>query len=216
MARQKNQNVKVKRWLHQHVNDFYVKKAQQDGYLSRAAYKLLELQQKDHFLRPGLTVLDLGAAPGGWSQVAAEIVGNRGQVIAIDLLAMTPVSGVEFIQGDFAEESLLQMLDQRLTAKVDVVISDMAPDLSGQHSIDQPRSLALVELALDCGLRWLVSGGAFVAKVFQGSGVEALVKQMRLHFSAVNYRKPDASRPRSREIYLVAKGFNSRDTGDGL
>ncbi len=209
MARQKNQSVSSQRWLKAHHNDFYVKKARQQGYLSRAAYKLLELQEKDHLLRSGMTVLDLGAAPGGWSQVAVELVGQTGKVIALDILPMTPLVGVDFIQGDFTELSVLQRLQQRvfeLTNKqtVDAVISDMAPNLSGQMTIDQPRSLMLVDLALDCALQFLRVGGCFVAKVFQGSGVDAWIKQVRQHFQQVKIRKPTASRAQSREIYVVA------------
>lgn len=192
-----------------HHSDFYVKKARQEGYFSRAAYKLLELQEKDHLFRPGMTVLDLGAAPGGWSQVVVNLVGQTGRVIALDILPMTPVVGVDFIQGDFTELSVLQQLQQRirqLTARqtVDAVISDMAPNLSGQTSIDQPRSLMLVELALDCALQFLQPGGCFVAKVFQGSGVDVWIKELRQHFQHVKIRKPAASRAPSREVYVVA------------
>ncbi len=213
MARQKNHSVSSQRWLNEHHNDFYVKKAQQEGYFSRAAYKLQALQQKDHLLSPGMTVLDLGAAPGGWSQVAAEIVGQRGCVIALDLLAMPAIAGVHFIQGDFSDSHVFEQLYDtvvQLTGKqtVDVVLSDMAPNFSGQPSVDQPRSLALVELAFDCALHLLKPGGTFVAKVFQGSGVDEFIKQTRQQFDRVVIRKPPSSRSRSREIYLVALKFN--------
>lgn len=204
-----------KRWLAEHANDFYVKKARQDGYVSRAAYKLLELQQKDRFLKSGMTVVDLGAAPGGWSQVASEIVGRNGHVIALDLLPMTPPMGVDFIQGDFGEASTLEHLREKLlslnpTGQVNVVLSDMMPNVSGQVSVDQPRSLALVELAADCATQFLSGGGCFVSKVFQGSGVDVLIRQLREQFKTVRIRKPTASRSRSREIYLVALGFDKK------
>lgn len=198
-----------KRWLAEHARDPYVQKARQQGYVSRAAYKLLELQQKDHLFRPGMVVVDLGAAPGGWSQVAVEQVGRRGKVIALDLLPMAPIAGVDFIHGDFSEDATLQHLLERIayatsSGQVDVVLSDMAPNLSGQNSVDQPRAMALVELALECALQVLRPGGVFVSKVFQGSGVDVLLCQMRQHFRIVKTRKPQSSRPRSREIYLVA------------
>lgn len=204
-----------KRWLAEHANDFYVKKARQDGYVSRAAYKLLELQQKDHFLKSGMTVVDLGAAPGGWSQVASEIVGQNGRVVALDLLPMTPPAGVDFIQGDFSEASLLEQLREKLlslnpSGEAGVILSDMMPNLSGQTSVDQPRSLVLVELAADCATQFLASGGCFVSKVFQGGGVDTLIRQLRAQFKAVKIRKPNASRSRSREMYLVALGFNKK------
>lgn len=197
-----------KRWLQEHFSDKYVKQAQLHGYPSRAAYKLLELQDKDKLIKKGMAVVDLGAAPGGWSMVANEIVGDKGQVIALDILPMDPVTGVIFIQGDFTEQSvldeLIQVLDQRL---VDIVMSDMAPNLSGQKSIDQPRAMYLVELAWSCAQDILRPGGTFIAKIFQGSGVEALVAEMKPYFKQIKYRKPDSSRPRSREVFLVAQGF---------
>ena len=199
-----------KRWLKEHFSDHYVKKAQAKGYLSRAAYKLLALQEKDHLFKPGMTVVDLGAAPGGWSQVARELVGDKGTVIALDILPMDPVSGVTFIQGDFREKAVLQqLLDTVGNRKADRVISDMAPNLSGNNSIDQPRSMYLVELAWDCAQQILRPGGHFLTKIFQGEGVDKLVQDLKLHFEMVKSRKPDASRARSREFYLLCKGFRT-------
>lgn len=197
-----------KRWLKEHHTDLYVKRAREAGYASRAAFKLLELNDKDHFLKPGMTVVDLGAAPGGWSQVAADIVGPKGKVVALDILPMDPIDGVTFIRGDFTE---MQVLDSLMTAlddqPVDLVISDMAPNLSGNRSVDQPRSIYLVELALDCAYNTLAENGTFLAKVFQGEGVEQLIAGMRAHFKTVKTRKPNASRARSSEIYLLATHF---------
>jgi 23S rRNA (uridine2552-2'-O)-methyltransferase len=199
-----------KAWLQEHFSDHYVKKAQSEGYVSRAAYKLLAIQQKDQLIRPGMTVVDLGAAPGGWSQVASKLVGKKGQVIALDILPMEPVAGVEFIQGDFREQSVLEALLQVIgDRQVDVVISDMAPNLSGNKTIDQPRSMYLVELALECAAKLLKPHGSFLAKVFHGSGSEDYIKTVKQHFSLVKSRKPDASRDRSREFYLLAKDFQS-------
>ena len=197
-----------KRWLNEHFSDHYVKKAQSEGYVSRAAYKLLAMHEKDRLIKPGMTVVDLGAAPGGWSQVAAELVGNRGRVIALDILPMTPPSGVEFIQGDFREKTVLEALLRRLgDDPVDVVISDMAPNLSGNKTIDQPRSMYLAELALECAIKILKPQGDFLTKVFHGSGSEDYIKLVKRHFSKVKSRKPDASRDRSREFYLLGKDF---------
>lgn len=194
-------------WMQRHLKDPYVKQAQAQGYVSRAAFKLLEIQEKEHILKPGMVVVDLGAAPGGWSQVAKEIVGDKGRVIALDLLPLE-VSDIEFIQGDFREEAILQELLDRLGGQaVDVVISDMAPNLSGQRSIDQPRTAYLVELALDCALQILKPGGTFLTKVFQGAGVDELIVQIKSKFSTYKAQKPDASRSKSREVYLLAKGF---------
>jgi 23S rRNA (uridine2552-2'-O)-methyltransferase len=205
-----------KRWLREHFSDQYVNKAKQEGYASRAAYKLLELQKKDHLIKPGMVVVDLGAAPGGWSQVVQEIVGQTGLVIALDLLPMESITGVEFIQGDFTEEAVLDELLEKVAqmtsfSAVDLVISDMAPNISGQKSVDQPKSLYLVELALDCALKILKPGGSFVAKVFQGSGVDNLMKALRSCFNCVKIRKPESSRARSREIYIVATEFRYND-----
>jgi len=196
------------RWLKEHFDDVWVKKSQEDGYRSRASYKLVELDKKDKLFRPGQLVVDLGAAPGGWSQVAVERVGDKGVVIASDILPMDPIAGVDFVQGDFTEdevfERLLELLGDR---QADVVISDMAPNMSGMAAVDIPRAMGLVELALDMARQVLRPGGVFVAKVFQGEGFDALLADMRGSFKTVVSRKPDSSRARSREIYLVGKGF---------
>ncbi len=195
-------------WLKEHRDDPYVQRAQREGYRSRACYKLLEIQEKDRIIRPGMTVLDLGSAPGGWSQVAAELVGHRGRVIASDILPMDSLAGVEFIQGDFTEDEVFAaILNAVADDAVDAVISDMAPNMSGMNAVDQPRSMYLVELALDLARRVLVPGGSFVAKVFQGEGFDELLRDTRTSFDKVLTRKPGASRPRSREVYLVATGF---------
>lgn len=197
-----------KGWLKEHFNDRYVQQSWQDGYRSRASYKLIELDAKDSLLRPGMTVIDLGAAPGGWSQVAAEKVGSTGVVIASDILEMDALAGVEFIQGDFTEEAVLEailaMLDNR---SVDLVMSDMAPNMSGMSVIDQPQAMGLAELALDLSRQTLSPGGRFLAKVFQGEGFDAFLKELRGSFTKVATRKPEASRARSREVYLLAEGF---------
>ena len=199
-----------KTWLHQHINDPYVKKARKEGYPSRAAYKLIELNDKDHFLKAGMVVLDLGATPGGWSMVAHEVVGAKGRVVALDCLPMTPITGVDFIQGDFTEEETYQKLLAHLNQhSVDVVLSDMAPNLSGSRSIDQPRAMYLAELALDFAKTVLKPGGSLVIKIFQGEGVDAYGRLVKQHFQTVKWRKPDASRSKSRELYLVAKGLLS-------
>ena len=195
-------------WLREHVEDIYVQKAQQDGYRTRASYKLLELDEKDRLIRPGMTVVDLGSAPGGWSQVVAQKVGDHGTVLASDILPMDPIAGVDFIQGDFTEESVFNQLMAVIGNKpVGLVISDMAPNMSGMSSIDQPGAMYLVELALDMARQVLSEGGDFVAKVFQGEGYDAYLSEVRESFEKVHIRKPKASRPRSREVYLVAKGF---------
>lgn len=201
-----------KRWLNEHFNDHYVKKAQMEGYPSRAAYKLLELQQKDRLFRPGMTVVDLGAAPGGWSKVAREVVGDRGLVVSVDLLPMVSIPGVEFIQGDFNDDAVLAQLQTRLQAhgkgpKVDVVMSDMAPNISGQKSMDQPRALHLVEIAWHFATEHLLPNGCFVVKIFQGQGTEQLIKDWRAAFEQVKIRKPQSSRARSSEFYVVARGL---------
>jgi len=196
------------RWLREHFDDPYVKRAQQEGYRSRAAYKLLELDQRDQLLQRGATVIDLGAAPGGWSQIAADRVGDRGQVIALDILSMDALAGVEVITGDFTEQATLDALLQRLDGQgADLVLSDMAPNISGVRSVDQPRAIYLAELALDLAQQVLKPGGSWVAKVFQGEGFDALQQQLRTHFARVTIRKPQASRPRSREVYLVARNY---------
>lgn len=195
-------------WLKEYSSDYYVKKAHQQGYPSRAAYKLLAIHKKDHLIKPGMRVVDLGAAPGGWSQVAQELVGLKGKVIAVDLLSMSAIPGVTFVQGDFREREVLDRLFAELDGQqVDLLLSDMAPNLSGQKSIDQPRSLYLAELAWDCAQRVLRPGGHFLVKVFQGGGTEALTSSLKKNFTLLKYRKPDASRARSREFYLLGKGF---------
>lgn len=195
-------------WLDRHVHDEYVKRAQAEGYRSRASYKLLELQEKDHLLVPGQVVVDLGAAPGGWSQVAEKLVGERGMVFALDILAMDPIGGVNFIQGDFREEEVLEQLHALLAGRpVDLVISDMAPNVSGMSAVDQPRAMHLCELALDYAIEVLRPGGSFVVKVFQGEGFDQYVKDMRSSFAKVVTRKPAASRAQSREVYLVARSY---------
>ena len=197
-----------KAWLKEHRDDPYVQQAQREGYRSRACYKLLELQAKDRLIRPGMTVVDLGSAPGGWSQVAAELVGHRGRVVASDILAMDALAGVEFIQGDFTEDAVFEQILAAIgEAPVDVVVSDMAPNLSGMTAVDQPRAMYLVELAVDMARRVLAPGGSFVAKVFQGEGFDDLIRDCRDSFGKVLTRKPQASRPRSREVYLVARDY---------
>jgi len=195
-------------WLKEHRDDPFVQQAQKEGYRSRACYKLMELNKRDRLIKPGMTVLDLGSAPGGWSQVAAELVGHKGRVVASDILAMDNIAGVESLQGDFTEESVFDELLNRLgDDAVDVVLSDMAPNMSGIDAVDQPRSIYLVELAVDMAIRVLAPGGGFVSKVFQGEGSDDVLAQCRANFQKVNTRKPEASRPRSREVYLVATDF---------
>ncbi len=204
MARSKSSN----NWLSEHVNDPYVKRAQVDGYRTRASYKLLELIEKDKLVRPGMVVVDLGSAPGGWSQVVAPLVGKKGRVVASDILPMNAVAEVDFIQGDFTEESVFdEIMGVIGDAPIDLVISDMAPNISGVNAADQASSMYLVELALDMARQILKPNGDFVAKVFQGEGYDEYLKDVRSSFNKVLIRKPDASRPRSREVYFVAKGF---------
>jgi 23S rRNA (uridine2552-2'-O)-methyltransferase len=206
MAKSKSSN----RWLEEHFNDHYVKQSQIDGYRSRASYKLLELNEKDKLIRRGMSVVDLGSAPGGWSQVAVRLVGDKGQVLASDILPMDGIAGVDFIQGDFTEESVFNQLMECLGgAGADVVISDMAPNMSGMEAVDQPQAMYLVELALDMAQQVLKPKGAFVAKVFHGEGFDPFLKDVRNLFEKVVVRKPAASRARSREVYLVAKGYKS-------
>lgn len=196
------------RWLDEHVNDTFVKQAQKDGYRSRASYKLLAINEKDKLIRPGMLVIDLGSAPGGWSQVASKLVGTGGKVIASDILPMDSLPDVEFIQGDFTEDSVFEQILQAINDNpVDVVISDMAPNLSGIATADQAASIYLIELALDMAQQVLKPKGSFIAKAFQGEGYEAFVKEVRNHFDTVVIRKPEASRSRSREVYVVGKGF---------
>ncbi len=204
MARSKSSN----RWLEEHVNDPYVKRAQIDGYRARAAYKLIELNEKDKLIRAGMLVVDLGSAPGSWSQIAGRMVGVKGRVVASDILPMDTLENVEFIQGDFTEEVVFNQILTALGDNLaDVVISDMAPNISGVDAADQAASMYLVELALDMACKILKPKGDFVAKVFHGEGYDDYVKQVRVHFDKTLIRKPDASRPRSREVYVVGKGF---------
>lgn len=196
------------RWLREHHADRYVRRSRAEGYRSRASYKLLELQQGDRLLRAGDVVVDLGAAPGGWSQVAADLVGDRGLVVASDILPMDPIAGVSFVQGDFTEDAVFeQVLGVLGERRADLVMSDMAPNMSGIRDVDQPRSMLLAELALDLATKVLKPGGAFVCKIFHGEGFDAYVKVLRAAFTHVLTRKPDASRDRSREVYVVARGF---------
>ena len=194
-----------RRWMHEHLSDEFVKKAQKEGYRSRAVYKLLEIIEKNSIIKNGDKVLDLGAAPGGWSQVAANFVGSRGKVIASDILPIDEIDGVDFLQGDFTEQAvyddLLVMTDG---TKIDVVLSDMAPNMSGQLSVDQPKSMYLAELAIDMAIKSLKPNGSFIVKVFQGDGFDTFVQNARKTFQKVSVIKPKASRPRSKEVYLLA------------
>lgn len=192
--------------MHEHVTDPYVKKAQQDGYRSRAAYKLLEIDKRDHLFRPGMTVVDLGAAPGSWCQVAAQKVSRRGRVLAIDLLPIASMPGVDSLEGDFTEPATLAWLEEKLQSeRVDLVLSDMSPNISGIMLSDQARQYELCELALDFTANWLKPDGAFLVKVFQGVGFEDFRAQMRQAFEQVLIRKPEASRDRSNEVYLLGR-----------
>lgn len=193
-----------KGWMQEHVNDEFVKRAQRDGYRARAAYKLIEIDDKDHLIKPGMTIVDLGSTPGSWSQVAVQRLKGQGKVIALDLLEMQGIGGVDFIQGDFREQDVLDQLESRLEGKlVDLVIADMAPNISGISSVDQANAAYLTELALDFSLKWLKPGGNFLVKVFVGSGFEEIVSNMRQGFEKVATRKPKASRDRSSEVYLL-------------
>ncbi len=195
-----------KAWLHEHVNDHYVHMAQKDGYRARAAYKLLEINQKDKLIRPGTVLADLGSAPGSWSQVAAKLVGKTGAVFALDILPMDAIEGVSFIQGDFREDAVLEQFETLLDNRpLDLVICDMAPNMSGNAVTDQARSFYLCELALDFASQHLKPGGSFLVKVFQGAGYQEYTAAMREIFVSVQTRKPDASRNRSSEIYLLGK-----------
>jgi 23S rRNA (uridine2552-2'-O)-methyltransferase len=198
------------RWLSEHFSDEYVKLAQAQGYRSRAVFKLKELDEREHLFKPGLVVLDLGAAPGGWSQYAAERIGKSGKIIALDLLPVEEIPGVTFIQGDFREEAVLAQLMAELDGRpVDLVLSDMAPNMSGNRVVDQARGMHLAELALETVRDTLKPGGTFVTKLFQGSDVDAFVKDVRALFAKVSMRKPKASRDRSPEVYLVGKSKKS-------
>ena len=201
-------------WLKEHFDDEYVKLSQKEGYRSRAIYKLKEIQQKDRLIKHGMQVVDLGAAPGGWSQYAVELVGANGRVVASDILSIDPLPFVEFIKGDFTEQSVLDDILSVLqkkdkNAKADIVISDMAPNVTGVETIDQPKSIYLCELSLDMARTVLKQGGSFVAKIFQGDGSDAFIKDVKNSFKQVKIRKPKASRPRSREVYVVAQGFHN-------
>ncbi|HFC54357.1 MAG TPA: 23S rRNA (uridine(2552)-2'-O)-methyltransferase RlmE [Gammaproteobacteria bacterium] len=202
MARSKSSS----RWLREHFDDHYVKRARQDGFRCRASYKLLEIQQRDGLLGPGMTVVDLGAAPGGWSQLAARLVGGAGRVVALDILPMDPLPGVEFIQGDFRGQGVYELLLDRLAGRpADLVLSDMAPNITGVKAVDQPRAIYLAELALDFARNVLRPGGDLLVKTFEGEGMEGLRSELRGSFRKVVTRKPAASRPRSREVYLLAR-----------
>lgn len=193
-----------KAWMQEHVNDEFVKRANKEGYRARAAYKLTEIDDRDKLIKPGMTVVDLGATPGSWSQVAMERLKDNGRVFALDLLEMQPLPGVTFLQGDFTEESVLAQLEEMLGGKpVDLVISDMAPNMSGISTIDQAKVAYLAELALDFSLRWLKPGGNFLVKLFVGEGFDDIVRAMREGFQTVATRKPKASRDRSSEVYLL-------------
>jgi 23S rRNA (uridine2552-2'-O)-methyltransferase len=206
MARSKTS----KAWMHEHVNDPYVKRAQAEGFRSRAAYKLQQVAERDKLLKTGMLVVDLGAAPGGWSQVAAKAVAPGGRVVAVDLLPVTPVHGVTVIQGDFQDDATLASVEAALGGEqADLVISDMAPNISGIPLVDQARAAGLAELALDFALKHLKPRGNFLVKAFQGGGYDAFVKLLRTHFMEVATRKPEASRSRSNEVYLLGKGLRS-------
>ena len=195
-------------WLSRHLSDPFVKQAQKDGYRSRSAYKLIELNESDHLLRPGMRVMDLGSTPGGWSQVAGRLIGGKGRILATDILPMDSLPNVDFIQGDFTDEAIVQqLLDWLDGGKFDLIMSDIAPNLSGISIADQAKSIYFLELALDTVRKTLKPGATFAAKMFQGSGSDQYLKELRTHFSKVSIRKPAASRKESREVYLVAKGF---------
>lgn len=195
-------------WLREHFDDVYVQKSWVDGYRSRASYKLLEIDEKDALLKAGMRIVDLGAAPGGWSQVVTQKLNGNGTVVASDILPMEPLPDVSFIQGDFTEDAVLDAILAEIAGReFDVVLSDMAPNMSGQASIDQPSAMGLVELALDLARQILKPGGDFLVKVFQGEGFDAYLKDMRSSFDKVVTRKPSASRARSREVYLLGRGF---------
>ncbi len=204
MARSKTS----KQWLKEHFDDVYVRRAQEEGYRSRASFKLLEIQEQDRLIKRGMTVVDLGAAPGGWSQVAANLVGDKGQVIASDILPIDSLPDVEFLQGDFTEQAVLDSLIKLLKdERADLVISDMAPNMSGMRDIDIPQVMYLAVLALDLARTVLKPEGSFLVKVFHGEGYEELQKQLKSSFTSLKVRKPKASRARSSEIYLLASGF---------
>jgi 23S rRNA (uridine2552-2'-O)-methyltransferase len=209
MVKKKSRSKSSGRWLQEHFDDEYVKKAQKDGYRSRAVYKLLEIDEKGQLLKPGMTVVDLGAAPGSWSELAAQRVGEKGRVIALDILPMDSLPGVKFIQGDFREEGPYNALLEALgDSQVDLVMSDMAPNISGMKAVDQPRAMYLAELALELARKVLKPGGDLLVKAFNGEGIDAFKQELRKDFKLLIVRKPKASRPRSPEIYLLARGYN--------
>ena len=206
MARTRTSNA----WLREHVNDPYVQRARAEGYRSRAAFKLMEIDDKDRLIRANEIVVDLGATPGGWSQVAAKRLQGKGRVIALDLLEMDPLHGVDFLQGDFRDEEVLRHLENLLAGeRVGLVLSDMAPNISGIPLADQARVMHLAELGLEFSRNWLKPDGAFLVKIFQGHGFEEFVREMRQAFKTVSSRKPDASRDRSPELYLLGKGLKA-------
>lgn len=199
-------------WLKEHFTDPYVKQAHEAGYRSRAVFKLLEIHQRDRLFKPGMTVIDLGAAPGGWSQIVVDLIKPKGRLIALDILEMAPIEGVHFIQGDFSSEEVFQTLNQALgEAKADWVISDMAPNMSGHQGVDMSRSMYLAELALAFALDVLKTNGGFLIKVFQGEGFEALLHEIKKNFKSVLIRKPKASRGRSREVYILARTLKTKN-----
>ena len=205
MARSKSS----KRWLNEHFEDEFVLRAQKEGFRSRAIYKLIEIQQKNRILKSGMTVIDLGAAPGSWSEYAVKKLGSKGRMIALDILPMEPVAGVEIIQGDFKQDEVLQqLLNVMGGASADLVISDMAPNISGMEVVDIPRAYYLAELALDLARQVLKPGGGLLVKLFQGEGFDVYQKDLKRSFKRVVMRKPKASRARSREIYALATGYN--------
>ncbi|MGZ4954605.1 MAG: 23S rRNA (uridine(2552)-2'-O)-methyltransferase RlmE [Methylobacter sp.] len=196
------------RWMQEHFDDEYVKMAQAQGYRSRAVFKLKEIQEKDHLIKPGMNIIDLGAAPGGWSQFARQIIGKKDKIVALDILEMDPLEGVDFIQGDFREQTVLDQLYAMLDgAAINLVMSDMAPNMSGNKGVDQPRSIYLGELALETAKTVLAKDGVFLVKLFHGAGFEDFFKEVQQSFAKVVIRKPKASRPRSNEVYILAKGF---------
>ena len=204
MGRSKSSN----RWMQEHFDDEYVRMAQAQGYRSRAVFKLSEIQDRDQIIKPGMNVVDLGAAPGGWSQFARQLLGKKSRLVALDILPMDPLEGVDFLQGDFREEAVLNQLYAILEgAPVHLVMSDMAPNMSGNKSVDQARAIYLGELALDTAKTVLTKDGAFLVKLFQGEGFESFHQEVQQLFSKVVIRKPKASRPRSNEVYILAKGF---------
>ena len=209
MAKKTTRSKTSGRWLKEHFDDEYVKRARKEGYRARAVYKLLEINQRDQLLKPGMCVVDLGAAPGSWSEVAVKTLGKTGQVFALDILPMQSLPGVDFIQGDFSEQSVYDQLLKRLDNRpVDLVMSDMAPNISGVKAVDQPRAMYLAELALELAQKVLNNNGDMLVKVFTGEGLDAYKSALRQHFSRILVRKPKASRPRSSEVYLLARGYN--------